>query len=200
MDLRASPKVRPPGGRAGKESRAFDSIERTAKLVQNLVIIFGILGGAISLMFVQYDKRVERTVTMTKEFNSSVRKTYISLTSAWDRYAGDNNFYEQEDFEVFVNSFFASGNKDHNKILEENLEDLLDFFDALYVCVNTRSCDRNSALMLFRTSIRRGFGPFAFHILARRVAEKDQSVGKGLEDLYHMELEPWYRKYIIVVP
>src|SRR5262249_50769793 len=140
MDLRAAPKLYtgPANNPKSRGEKAFTSIERTAKFVQNLVIIFGIFGGAISLIYAQYDKRVDRAIVMTKEFNSNVRKTYLNLTSAWDHYARANTFTQQADKEAFVNSFFTEGNKEETKAREDNLKDLLDFYDKLYICMDNR--------------------------------------------------------------
>jgi hypothetical protein len=177
--------------------RAFTSIERFAKFIQNVVIVFGIFGGAISLLYAQYDRRVDRTITFTKEFNSSVRKPYLTLMSAWNAYAREHDFYDHpEEQETLINAFFVKyETKEESKNRDDNLEDVLDFYDTLYICVDKRSCDKNSALAFFHPSVTGVYETFAFHIFERRKAEKDPSVGKGLEALYRMESESWWSKY-----
>jgi hypothetical protein len=167
----------------------FDSIERIAKLVQNVVIIVGILGGGISLLHSQYDRRVERTVAFSKDFNSSVRKSYLSLLTAWDSYAGQQNFYDKDENgkKEIIENFFKADEK-----RQPSLDDALDFYDTLYICVYRRSCDRNSALDFFGPSVTNLFQIFAFHIFDTRDADKDPSVGKGLELLYHMKRDSWW--------
>jgi hypothetical protein len=205
MLLRASPKIRPPAASGSQRAWAFDSIERAAKFIQNLVIIFGIFGGAISLVYAQHDKRLDRTVGFTREYNSSARKSYLSLMTAWNKYAKENNFYDhsEQEQENLVIAFFGKNtgeDKIKEKSRDENLEDVLDFYDTLYICVDRSSCDRNSALDFFHPSITPLFETVAYYIFERRCAERDPSVGRGLEGMYYMEPEPWWSRYFWSLP
>lgn len=172
----------------------FAAIERTAKFIQNIIIILGIFGGLFSLLYGQYDKRVDRTVSFTKEYNASVRKSLLSLFNAWNSYAGEQDFYSktQDQQKDLVNSFFKS---DQGR--ELYLDDALDFYDTLYVCVDRRSCDRNSALDFFGQSITSLYEAFAFRIFSLRESERDPSVGRGLERMYQMKPESWRRAYFL---
>jgi len=179
----------------------FDSIERIAKFVQNLVIILGVVGGAITLLHSQYDRRVDRTIAFSKEFNSSVRRSYLNLMTSWNAYAEQNSFYRHSEDEQrkLINDFFKNDPaKDDDKRREASFNDTLDFYDTLDICVSRRSCDRNSALDFFRPSITALYQVFAFHIFDRRNTEKDPSVGRGLEDLYRMKADSWWQMYLFI--
>jgi hypothetical protein len=171
----------------------FETIERVAKLIQNAVIILGIFGGVFSLLHAQYDKRVDRTLAFTKDYTSGVRKSYLSLVAAWNNYAEKQNFFQKDEGgqKQLIANFFG---EDPGR--EQSFEDVADFYDTLYVCVDRRSCDRNSALDFFGSNASTFFESFAFHIFALREAHRDNTIGKGVEQMYRMTPESWWSTYV----
>jgi len=79
---------------------------------------------------------------------------------------------------------------------QQNLDNVLDFYDTLYICIDRRSCDRNSALDFFQPSITNLYEVFAPRLFSLRASQRDASVGKGLERLYGMKPEGWWSEYI----
>src|SRR5262249_7543127 len=109
-----------------KTTNVFDTIERVAKLVQNAVIILGIFGGVFSLLHAQYDRRVDRTLSFTKDYTSSVRKSYLTLVAAWNNYAEKENFFQKDEAgqKQLLAQFFS---EDQGR--EQSFEDVADFYD-----------------------------------------------------------------------
>jgi hypothetical protein len=170
----------------------FDTIERVAKLVQNAVIILGIFGGVFSLLHAQYDKRVDRTIAFSKDYTSGVRKSYLTLVAAWNNYAENQNFFQKDEGgqKQLIAKFFS---EDPSR--EQSFEDVADFYDTLYVCIDRRSCDRNAALDFFGSNASTFFESFAFHIFALRAGHRDNTIGKGVEQMYRMTPESWWSAY-----
>ena len=175
------------------QPKIFDGIERWAKVVQNFTIIFGVFIGTISLFNAQLDRRVARTIEVDKQYHAETRDDFIDLTTKWNSYAsGIAGFFQKlpdEQSDIVV-KFFDDDTK------QKSLNEILDFYDVLFVCIDKRSCDRNSALELFGKNADDTYEDFAFYILAQRKAQRDTSIGDGLEKIYKMAPESFFWRYL----
>jgi hypothetical protein len=176
-----------------QRARAFKAIDRYAKLVQNLTIIFGIFAGVISLFATQFDRRVARTIDMTKFYADRVRGDYLALSEQWDAATQSNDrFFQQSPDEMkrLVLDFF------HNRDAHSRLINYLDFFDGLIVCIDNRACDRNSAIDYFSTSARFVYEMSAFYIADTRANDRDPTFGAGLERFNQLAREHLISRYL----
>jgi hypothetical protein len=166
----------------------FKSLERYAKLAQNASIIIGIFVGMASLVVSQVDRRVTRTLEFGKSYNDGVRKDVLKLRNNWENYSRSiDNFFKakgEEQRQIHLKFFDANENR-------ALLDNITDFFDVLWACVDARSCDRNTALDLFGRAIDRTYEVAAFYILDTRSKEKDRAkeFGAGLEKFFQADRE-----------
>jgi hypothetical protein len=129
-------------------------IEQYARITQNLVIILGVFGGIISLVVVQFDKRVARTLDLYKDYAAAVRKDFVELDFRWAQFAKEQPQVldkNQEEQRRLVSTFFA--NVDN----ERALANILNYYDTVYVCIINRACDRDSAIELFGLTAKPAF-------------------------------------------
>ncbi len=169
-------------------------IEQCADIVKNLTIIVGVFTGIIALFYSQFDRRVNRALDFSKEYSSSIRSHYVSAIGGWNKFALTNDEFLKKspaEMETLVVSFFGS-----NAEASKSLDSLLDFYDTLYVCTRSRSCDRNSVIELFGKQINNVFEVSAFYIFGRRKIENDPSIGEGLENLYELKPESFILRYL----
>jgi hypothetical protein len=175
-----------------QRAQAFKSIERYAKLIQNVTIIVGIFTGVVSLFATQYDRRVSKTVEMTKFYTDKVRADYLNVIGQWNSYTKSiGNFFQREPAEMQqdILKFFADEkvrNLTHN---------YLDFFDLLWVCIDNRACDRNAAIEFFEPSAHLSYEIMAYHIVDTRDHDRDPAFGRGLEKLYGLPREHCVGKF-----
>src|SRR5260370_6234121 len=144
----------------------FKAIERYAKLVQSLSIIFGIFAGAVSLLAAQYDKRVSRSIEFGKLYNDSIRVDHLKLVNKWEDYTRPlANFFTtgEEIRRQRVLAFFKDSEN------RKSLDNLLDFFEVVWVCVDHRSCDRNTTFDLFGAPIDNTYEVYHDYIMATRI-------------------------------
>ena len=154
----------------------FDIIERIAKIIQNLAIIFGIVVSGATLVYTQYEKRVDRSIEYKKDFNSIYLSKFASLSERWDDFSEkDNRIFSKDKSvqEAVVTEFYSKGDNRHD------LSELLDFFDSLWVCVHNHSCDKNASIELFGGQVKGLFEAAAFYIKKMRVEDRDAEIGIG---------------------
>src|SRR4051794_25051448 len=72
---------------ARKGYNVFEKIERYAKTVQNLTIVAGIFIAIATVFTNQLDKRVARTLDISKEYNTNIRRDLLKLWSQWNEIA-----------------------------------------------------------------------------------------------------------------
>jgi len=175
-----------------QRARAFKVIERYAKLVQNLTIILGIFTGVISLFATQYDRRVARTIDMTKLYTDQVRDKYLDLVAKWGAATDSPTFFQQspEQMKQFVLGFF------HDEDADKLLTNYLDFFDALAVCIDNRACDRNSAIDYFSSTARFVYHASAYYIEETRANDRDPKFGAGLEQFVKLRRECFVGRFL----
>lgn len=170
----------------------IDRIERIAKFVQNLTIIFGVFAGALALLTSQHDKRVQNVLALRTEFVAAVRSDYLKLLSDWNNYSPAAAILSAsiDEQKQIVSDFFS---KDENK---NALLSVVDFFDTLSACIEYHACDRNTAIYLFQTTAQDVFEIAGFHIQADRQADRDPGFARGLETIYRMERESLLLSYL----
>ena len=168
-----------------------DKFEYFAKLAQNFAIIFGILcavGSLIyGLVYGEYDKRVTRTTELGREYNIYVKNDYLDLMAHWIRHTeqfGDIRKKPHEEMKKITLTFFENVDNERKYLT------VLYFFDVLSVCIEKRSCDKNSALDLFDKTRGPAYENFGFYIFDVRERYELPSFGAGLEWVYQMEKEP----------
>jgi hypothetical protein len=174
------------------KSNIFARVERLAKLIQNLTIVFGVLAGLVAIFSARFDKRVDLVMTFNREYNDSIRKEYLGLISRWDKFAESAGYRRDlslDDKKLMVLKFFKSTEN------VDSLRNISDFFYTLFVCVKGRACDRNTALDLFSNQAKTVFESFGFYILERRDLDKDETTGDGLEGIYRLNLEGYIFRY-----
>jgi hypothetical protein len=171
---------------------SFDGLERLAKLVQNGTIVCGIFAGALALLGNQYDRRVQRTLDMRKEYIETIRRDYVSLIDDWNENPDTpkvltGTVAEQK---AIVLAFFAVRSE------RTKLDNVIDFFDTLYFCIDNRACDRNTALYLFKPVARSVFEISAPYIAELRVRDRDAQFATGVEWLYRAQPQSLVRRYL----
>jgi hypothetical protein len=168
-------------------------IERLAKLVQNLSIVFGIFVGLATIISTRLDKRVEQTMALRKEFNESIRRDYLSFLSRWDRYAKEKHFRSAGSVgeKAIIIEFFERGTDN-----VDALRNISDFYDTLLICINNGACDANAAVDLFQQPARVIFEISAYFILARRKLDCNEAYSAGLESLYKLQRQTFIRRYL----
>ncbi|HMK80347.1 MAG TPA: hypothetical protein VK438_11900 [Xanthobacteraceae bacterium] len=173
-------------------ARTFKTVDRYAKVVQNLTIIFGIFTGVISLFATQYDRRVARTVDMTKLYSEQIRDKYLDLAAKWRAASVQPGFYQQseEKMKQFVLEFFE--NQDNDKLLTN----YLDFFDGLAVCIENGACDRNSAIDYFSHTARYVCEMSFPYLEKMRKDDRDPAFGAGLERFCLLKRESFIGRYL----
>jgi hypothetical protein len=143
----------------------------------------------VTLLSNQYDRRVTTTLDFYKTYTEKVRPEYLDFGKRWDSYSSQNKpeFFKlkREDMKKFVISFFKNDQNAKN-----DLESMIDFFDTLAICVQRRSCDRNTMLDLLGNQIEHVFTVSAYYIFQQREEDRDPNIGKGLNELYRMDREP----------
>jgi hypothetical protein len=176
-----------------KKALSFESLERYAKTVQSLTIILGIFSGIFSLFAAQHERRVSKTVEMTKLYTDKVRLDYLELIANWDGYTKRiDNFFELDRAELKkrILSFFKD-EKNHKLILN-----YLDFFDVLVVCIENNACDRNSAIDFFGPSAKLAYEISGYHIEETRQGDRDPSFGDGLKRFYRLPRQGFLGRYL----
>jgi hypothetical protein len=177
----------------------FTRIERYAKVVKNLTIILGIVGGVVSLLAAQYDKRVAKTLELSKLYNEGVRKDYLILRSRWDEHVpADFHKLDEAKQKDLIIAFFKSRPNQSEKEKVSNhdlLTNIVDFFDMLGICITHQACDRNSAIDFFASSGQFTFDVAAFYIFKRRKDDPDPDFGMGLESFWRLKRQCMLAKY-----
>jgi hypothetical protein len=174
------------------------NVDKITKIAQSGAIVIGIFGAVGSMsynvVYGQYDRRVAKVTELGKDYSVYFKNDYLDLMTNWGRHvtkAGNiENQPEDEEVKRIVYLFFESADN------ERKLVNVLYFFDMLSICVNNRSCDRNSALDLFDKILDSTYGTFFWYIAGRRETFKEPSFGAGLEFLHNMEKErEWARLF-----
>jgi hypothetical protein len=158
-----------------------EPIERAAKLAQNITIIVGVFAGIVTVVTNQYERRVQRTLDLRKEYIDKIRPDYLALTDQWDADPESAKVLTVDipQQKQIVLKFFQDAA--HRR----ELENYLDFFDTMYTCIDNRACDKNTALYLFKAHARSIFEFAAPYIYELRKLDRDPSVGEGLETFYN---------------
>jgi hypothetical protein len=165
-----------------------------ANVIKNLSIIGGILVAGISLIYSQYDRRLTRTFDFYKDYKETIRPDYLKLIVDWNVYARAVPGFQQlphDGVKDVVVKFFAGKPDDETK-----LENVLDFYDTLYVCVKNRSCNKNSVIDLMGKQIEATYEMAAYYIAEVREKDRDRKYGEGLEQLYRAEPESLVRELL----
>ena len=168
-------------------------IERYARLVQNLAVIFGIFGALFALLTSQFDKRVGRTLELYKDYSQAVRKDALDLDLRWAQFAVEHpNLFEKkiEEQQILVTSFFDSAER------RLALINLTTFYDTLFICVQNGACDRNTAIELFGSTAKSTFEISGHYIETTRKAHRSNAFGWGLEQMYRLRKEGLFSRYI----
>src|SRR5271166_4905005 len=171
----------------------FDYLERIAKIVQNFAIICGIFVSAATLVYTQYEKRVDRAIEYKKDFDSSYRAKYLAMSNRWNDF--NDNDPKQRIFspdntvqKEAVIEFFAK--KENN----DDLNDILDFYDNLFVCVRNHSCDGNATIELFGTQAREISDEAEYYMRQLRSKDRDNRIGEGVEAIAQLQSEGLFSK------
>ncbi len=112
----------------------------------------------------------------------------------WNAYARSVPAFQQlppDGIKDVVVKFFTDKPDDETK-----LENVLDFYDTLYVCVKNRSCNKNSVIDLMGKQIGAAYEIAAYYIVEVREKDRDQRYGEGLEQLYQAEPESLVREFL----
>jgi hypothetical protein len=172
--------------------RLQSKIERYARIAQNVSIIIGVLGGALSLIIVQFDKRVERTLDLYRDYTNVVRKDFLDLDLKWAQFASPDPGILDKTPEEQKKTVYAFFDTIENQRL---LANVLNFYDTLYVCVVNRACDRNSAIDLFGSTAKITFEISAHYIDVKRKTQRNDILGRGLEQMYRIRRESFFERY-----
>jgi hypothetical protein len=160
----------------------LDTLSLAAQVVTNLSIVFGIFVAGITLLSDRYDRRVTTTLNFYQTYNEKIRDSYLDLVDKWQNHVhgfSDFRHMNQTELQKVVLEFFA------NDVMRAKLENLLDFFDTLAICVNSRSCDTNTALDVLGKQVKNLYEISAYFTLEERNKDNDPTVGIGLEELYN---------------
>ena len=162
----------------------LDKLALSAQVVTNLSIILGIFVGGITLLSNRYDRRVTTTLDFYQTYNDKIRESYLDLVNKWQNYVNGieefRHMTEDRQKEVVIKFF------DNDNDIRGKLENLLDFFDTLAICVRNRSCDTNTAIDVLGKQVMNLYEISAYFIGKQRSRDNDPTVGKGLEDLYNI--------------
>jgi hypothetical protein len=170
-----------------------DRIEQYARIAQNITIIFGIVGGVLSLLIAQQDKRVQRSLDFYKDYTVAVRNEFLDLDQRWtDLSAKYPDFLTRkiDDQRKITDEFFQAAEN------RRKLTSIVTFFDALYICIDNRACDRNTALDLMGPTAGTMFEMSGHFIQERRHVQRTNSVGRGLEQIYRLRRERFFERYL----
>jgi len=168
-------------GKMNNKRTFLDTLSLAAQVVTNLSIVLGIFVAGITLLPDRYDRRVTTTLNLYQTYNEKIRNSYLDLVDKWQNYVhgvSDFRHMNQTGQEKVVLSFFA------DDVIRAKLENSLDFFDTLAICVNNRSCDTNTALDVLGKQVKNLYEISAYFTIEERSKDNDPTVGKGLEDLY----------------
>ena len=173
-------------------AQKIDLIERIAKLVQNLTIIFGVFAGVFALLISQHDKRVQNVLTFRTEFTATVRPDYLTLISDWNSFPVTDKILTatQDEQKQIVSDFFA---KEEN---EKHFLSVADFFNTLSACIEHGACDRNSVIYLFQDTATAVFEMAGYYIEAKRKEDQDPTFARGLENIYRLNSEFFLFSYV----
>lgn len=172
----------------------LDNVEQTAKLFQNIAIIFGIFISAATLVYTQYEKRVDRAIDYKKDFDNNYRKTYSELMSRWND-SNDNDGAKSilssdgDSRRAAVLKFFS------NTSNRNDLDYVLDFFDNTWVCIRNNSCDHNASIELFKETATELCEVSRFYIFEQRKLNNNKKIGRGIQSIALLQRESSFAKF-----
>jgi hypothetical protein len=168
------------------------NIARIAKIVQNLTIIGGIFVGLGSLIFGPFGKRIEAIGEYRKDYIDHIRINYVEFLSKWTPVGHSTLTTTNDQTKTIVLDFFKdSGN-------QAKLLTFVDFFDGLWFCVHTKSCDQNTALDAFETQASVIYEASAYYIQDRRQQDRDSDFGAGLEKFYGLQRQRYLSRLFVI--
>jgi hypothetical protein len=164
-----------------------DLIERLARFAQNVTIILGVFAGVLSFIASQHDKRVASVLDLRREYTGDIRGNFLQMMDSWNTLtlpdgADFLKLKQGQQAAVVLNFFKDTKNR-------QPLNQIIDFFDTLYACLNRHACDRNTALYLFQDVAKQSFETGGYHIMAKRTNDGNPGYAHGLENIYSMNPE-----------
>lgn len=154
------------------------TLERVAKVAQNVTIIAGVFAGVVTVLATQHDRRVQRTLDLRKEYVDGARKTYLELLDNWNTYSAkpENDVLKlkQAEQRLVTRRFFeVSKNR-------TDFNNLVDFFETLSVCIEHKGCDKNTAIDLFGSQAKSVYELGWHYVEDLRKEDNDPSIAEGL--------------------
>lgn len=164
----------------------------TEILIHWLTFVAVILGGTWTLYQYsehRYEGRVKETLDYVKQYDEGVlrdarNKVYEMWQNVDEEYKKillDKSISDNE-FTDFVVKIILKNNT------SASILDILDFFERLAICVNTKLCDKNTAILYMRRHLQefwRQNYPFIKYI---RIEYENSLIGKETESLYNATL------------
>lgn len=171
----------------------LNAIEKLAKIIQNLTIVFGIFASAITLLYAIHNKRVDRAMAIKSEYDSTYRKSDDDLTTKWNDLIEKDNGQKARDQSdekqlEYMKSFFQSADNRHD------LDDVLGFYDDVWICVKVGSCDNNTIKELFGDKSRDLWDTYGAYILDLRKRFKNPSIGMSVLMIARLKEEGLFEK------
>jgi hypothetical protein len=173
------------------KNKSLDTLAQAAEVVKNLSIIFGIFVAIVTLLSNLYDRRVATTLDFYKTYSDKIRTNYLDVTHKFNEYSDKiPNFLDlpHDEIKQKVIIFFSD-----NEDARNCMENLVDFFDSLHICVTNRSCDRNTMIDVLGEQVDMLYQDFAYYIFDKREKDNDPGFGKGLQELYKIPRESFLR-------
>jgi hypothetical protein len=159
-----------------------DLIERLARFAQNVTIILGVFAGVLSFIASKHDQRVASVLDLRREYTGDIRGNFLQMMDSWNTFPEGTDFLklkQDQQAEIVIKFFKDARNR-------QPLNQIVDFFDTLFACLDRRACDRNTALYLFHDVAKQSFETGGYQIMAKRQNDADPGYAHGLENIYAM--------------
>jgi hypothetical protein len=158
--------------------RISNFLVAAGKIAGGTTFIFGIFYGVYQYFDGQYEKRVQETLTLYRQFNNTPLVAYrsdIYRVLAENQEAISTATDDEAKLEVEIRTVVKTGKIANQLIM------VMDFFDGLVFCVSKRICDPETALDLFYGRSREFYTTFYQYIQYQRRNASSQDFGLGLQ-------------------